>query len=93
MNPFIRRTQFWIICQSKNSGHLLPVIGGFILTVWLSIGSIDPNAVVKIVKEVTEEDRRRQALMDARPPLDEILNLHDFEVTLTWRMTIRTGHD
>lgn len=47
-----------------------------------SIGTVDPNTVVKVVKEVTEEDKRRQALMDARPPLDEILNLHDFEVSL-----------
>lgn len=46
-----------------------------------SIGAIDPNTVVKVIKEVTEEDKRRQALMDARPPLDEILNLHDFEVS------------
>lgn len=44
-----------------------------------SIGTIDPNTVVKAVKQVTEEDRRRQAMMDARPPIDEILNLHDFE--------------
>ncbi|KAF4563210.1 Cytochrome b2, mitochondrial precursor [Pleurotus pulmonarius] len=43
------------------------------------IGAIDPNTVVKVVKEVTEEDKRRQALLDARPPLDEIINLHDFE--------------
>jgi hypothetical protein len=49
----------------------------------LSIGTIDPNTVVKVVKEVTEEDKRRQVLMDARPPLDEILNLHDFEVRLS----------
>lgn len=47
-----------------------------------SIGSIDPNTVVKVVKQITEEDKRRQALMDSRPPLDEILNLHDFEVNL-----------
>lgn len=45
-----------------------------------SIGAVDINTVAKVVKQVTEEDKRRQALMDARPPLDEILNLHDFEV-------------
>lgn len=28
---------------------------------------------------MTEEDRRRQALLDARPPLDTVLNMHDFE--------------
>ncbi|KJA28895.1 hypothetical protein HYPSUDRAFT_61731 [Hypholoma sublateritium FD-334 SS-4] len=43
------------------------------------IGAVDINTVAKVVKQVTEEDKRRQALMDARPPLDEILNLHDFE--------------
>ncbi|KAG6920221.1 hypothetical protein DXG01_004990 [Tephrocybe rancida] len=43
------------------------------------IGAIDPATVVRVVKAVTEEDKRRQALLDARPPLDEILNLHDFE--------------
>jgi L-lactate dehydrogenase (cytochrome) len=43
------------------------------------IGDVDISTVVKVIKEVTEEDKRRQALMDARPPLDEILNLHDFE--------------
>ncbi|KAG5220258.1 Cytochrome b2, mitochondrial precursor [Salix suchowensis] len=44
-----------------------------------TIGTVDPDTVVKVVKEVTEEDKRRQALLDARPPLDEIINLHDFE--------------
>ncbi|KAF5354998.1 hypothetical protein D9756_005488 [Leucocoprinus leucothites] len=43
------------------------------------IGAVDPNTVVKVVKQVTEEDRRRQAMLDARPPIDEMLNLHDFE--------------
>ncbi|KAF9012545.1 glyoxylate dehydrogenase [Cyathus striatus] len=37
------------------------------------------DATAKVVKEVTEEDKRRQALMAARPSLDEIFNLHDFE--------------
>lgn len=45
-----------------------------------SIGEIDPSTVAKIIKKVTDADRKRQALLDARPPLDEILNLHDFEV-------------
>ncbi len=44
-----------------------------------SIGAVDPNTIVKVVKQMTEEDRRRQAMLDARPPIDEILNLHDFE--------------
>ena len=35
--------------------------------------------MVKAIKEVTEEDKRRDEIMSRRPPLDEILNLHDFE--------------
>lgn len=38
--------------------------------------------MVKVVKEVTAEERRRQELMEARPSLDEIVNLHDFEVRI-----------
>lgn len=45
-----------------------------------SIGEIDPSTVTKVIKKVTDADRKRQALLDTRPPLDEILNLHDFEV-------------
>ncbi|KAG6883348.1 hypothetical protein C0993_006663, partial [Termitomyces sp. T159_Od127] len=43
------------------------------------VGAIDPATVVNVVKIVTEDDKRRQALLDTRPPLEEILNLHDFE--------------
>lgn len=43
------------------------------------LGEVDPATVVKVVKQVTEEDLRREAAMAARPGLDEILNLHDFE--------------
>jgi L-lactate dehydrogenase (cytochrome) len=44
------------------------------------LGEIDPSTITKVVKEVTEEDRRREAVMAARPSLEEIVNLHDFEV-------------
>ncbi|KAG2043909.1 glyoxylate dehydrogenase [Suillus americanus] len=43
------------------------------------LGIVDPNTVVKVVKQVTAEEKRRQELMVARPSLDEIVNLHDFE--------------
>lgn len=43
------------------------------------LGAVDPATIVKVVKEVTEEDRRRETALAARPSLDEILNLHDFE--------------
>jgi L-lactate dehydrogenase (cytochrome) len=50
-----------------------------------SLGAVDPNTVVKAVKEVTAEEKTRQQLMLARPSLDEIVNLHDFEVGTSWR--------
>ena len=45
----------------------------------LSLGVIDASTVAKVIKEVTAEEKRRQALMEARPPLDNVINLHDFE--------------
>lgn len=45
----------------------------------ISIGAIDASTVAKVIKEVTEEEKRRQVLLDARPPLDTVINLHDFE--------------
>ncbi|KIK95774.1 hypothetical protein PAXRUDRAFT_11243 [Paxillus rubicundulus Ve08.2h10] len=43
------------------------------------LGAVDPTTVVKVKKEVTAEELRRQELVAARPSLDEIVNLHDFE--------------
>ncbi|KAI8970806.1 glyoxylate dehydrogenase [Trametes punicea] len=43
------------------------------------LGIIDASTVVKVTKKVTEEEKRRQALLAARPPLDNVLNMHDFE--------------
>lgn len=37
--------------------------------------------MLKVVKEVTAEEKMRQEMMLARPSLDEIVNLHDFEVS------------
>ncbi|EIW80311.1 glyoxylate dehydrogenase [Coniophora puteana RWD-64-598 SS2] len=43
------------------------------------LGAVDPKTIIKVVKEVTAEEKRRQELLAARPSLDEIVNLHDFE--------------
>ncbi|KAI9465260.1 glyoxylate dehydrogenase [Lactarius psammicola] len=43
------------------------------------LGAVDPATVVAEVKEVSEKEKRRQALLATRPPIDEIVNLHDFE--------------
>lgn len=34
----------------------------------------------KVEVKITDEERARQDRISARPPLSEILNLHDFEV-------------
>ncbi|KAF8629566.1 hypothetical protein AX15_003379 [Amanita polypyramis BW_CC] len=43
------------------------------------LGAIDPSTVKKVEVVVTDQERARQERMSAKPPLDEILNLHDFE--------------
>ncbi|KAJ3784407.1 glyoxylate dehydrogenase [Lentinula aff. detonsa] len=43
------------------------------------LGDVDPSTVTKVVKVISEAEKQRQALIAKRPPLDEILNLHDFE--------------
>ncbi|KAJ7209794.1 glyoxylate dehydrogenase [Mycena pura] len=42
------------------------------------LGIVEPSEDFEDVVK-TAEDRKRQLLLDSRPPLDEILNLHDFE--------------
>ena len=44
-----------------------------------SLGPVDPETISKVVKEVTQEEKDRLALFEARPSLSECLNLHDFE--------------
>ncbi|KAM6502562.1 FMN-dependent dehydrogenase domain containing protein [Amanita muscaria] len=43
------------------------------------LGPVDPNTVQKVKVVISDKDKARQERMSARPPLDEILNLHDFE--------------
>lgn len=45
-----------------------------------SLGVIDASTVAKVVKEVTDEQKARQAAWEARPPLENVLNMHDFEI-------------
>ena len=40
------------------------------------------GTVQKVAVKVTDEEKARQERIKARPPLSEILNLHDFEVSL-----------
>ncbi|KAI0724176.1 FMN-dependent dehydrogenase-domain-containing protein [Fomitopsis betulina] len=43
------------------------------------LGPVNPETVVKVDVVVTDEEKARQERMQLRPPLTEILNLHDFE--------------
>jgi len=43
------------------------------------LGSVDPGTVEKVEVVITDEEMARQKRVEARPPLSEILNLHDFE--------------
>ena len=46
----------------------------------ISLGPVDTSTVQRVKVEVTPSDKERLARVEARPPLSEILNLHDFEV-------------
>ncbi|KAH7883293.1 FMN-dependent dehydrogenase-domain-containing protein [Phlebopus sp. FC_14] len=43
------------------------------------LGLVDLDTVEKVEVTITDEERARQQRIAARPPLSEILNLHDFE--------------
>ncbi|KAG6920222.1 hypothetical protein DXG01_004991 [Tephrocybe rancida] len=43
------------------------------------LGPVAPDTVEKVEIIITDEEKARQTRIAARPPLDEILNLHDFE--------------
>jgi hypothetical protein len=47
-----------------------------------SLGTVDMQTVEKVQVRVTSEEKARLERVSRRPPLDEILNLHDFEVGL-----------
>ena len=48
-----------------------------------SLGPVDQSTVAKVKVELTGEEKERLKRMQTRPPLSEILNLHDFEVNFT----------
>jgi hypothetical protein len=48
--------------------------------VFHSLGPVEPDTVEKVEVQITDEEKARLERFSNRPPLDEILNLHDFEV-------------
>ncbi|KAJ3513974.1 hypothetical protein NLJ89_g2633 [Agrocybe chaxingu] len=51
------------------------------------LGPVEPDTVEKVEIVITDEEKARQERMSNRPPLDEILNLHDFEAIAKQVMT------
>lgn len=49
----------------------------------LSLGPVEPDTVEKVEIIITDEEKARQERISLRPSLDEVLNLHDFEVSLS----------
>ncbi|KAI0333031.1 hypothetical protein GY45DRAFT_1320320 [Cubamyces sp. BRFM 1775] len=43
------------------------------------LGRVDPETVLKVEVQVSDQEKARQERVANRPPLTEILNLHDFE--------------
>ena len=46
-----------------------------------SLGAVEPHTAEKLEVDITDDEKARQERMSNRPPLHEILNLHDFEVS------------
>ena len=46
-----------------------------------SLGAVDSQTVQKVEVKITEAEKLRLERVAQRPPLSEILNLHDFEVS------------
>lgn len=59
----------------------------------IRLGSVDLNTVEKIEVIVREEDKIRQERYAQRPPISEILNLHDFEVRFRVACLTNNGND
>lgn len=61
----------------------LPILLGSYHTHFSSLGKVDMATVQKVEIKLSDEDKRRQQLAESKPPLSEILNLHDFEAGLS----------
>ena len=47
-----------------------------------SLGPVEPDTVEKVEIIITDEEKLRQERVKNRPSLDQVLNLHDFEVRM-----------
>ena len=82
--PFIHRMPSPRTCPRKSSTLSYDgVVKGFALNPRFRLGSVDLDTVEKVEIKITDQERARLERFNARPPLSEVLNLHDFEVHAT----------
>ena len=55
-------------------------MGCFDTIILHSLGPVEPDTVEKVEVKIADEEKARLERFSNRPPLAEILNLHDFEV-------------
>lgn len=79
-NQFTHRTLSPPTFPSPNSKHKFQRSLPCHSAILRRLGVIDASTIVKAVKEITEEEKERSLALAARPPVENILNLHDFEV-------------
>ncbi|KAG5339472.1 hypothetical protein C0989_004059 [Termitomyces sp. Mn162] len=88
MTLFTLQTLSLRICLRTSSKLLLWTCVSYLgLMTGLSLGPVALDTVEQAKVVVTEEEKARQARFTARPPLNEILNLHDFEAIAQQTMT------
>ncbi|KAH8087799.1 FMN-dependent dehydrogenase-domain-containing protein [Cristinia sonorae] len=51
------------------------------------LGPVETGTALQVEVKITDQEKARQERMNARPPLSEILNLHDFEAIAKTVMT------
>jgi L-lactate dehydrogenase (cytochrome) len=56
-----------------------------------SLGPVERYTAEMREVDITDEGKTQQEQMSNRPPLDEILNLHDFEVVWSYRIMAVAG--
>lgn len=56
-----------------------------------SLGDVQADTVQKVEIIISDQDKARRQLFEQRPPLQEILNLHDFEVSIASQLSVQTA--
>lgn len=66
--------------REKQSVFPPPASKTALIRVTFSLGAVEPDTAEKIEVKITDLEKQRLERVSRRPPLSEVLNLHDFEV-------------